>query len=498
MSMFNTLYSRLALVLFLLVCLISLAFVLLARFANLHYQQELTQKLNSDLARNLVAESRLLQKRQVNRTALRAVFHALMMINPRIEVYLLDPKGHILAYSAPREKIRRTQVALGPLKRFLSGGTYPILGDDPRDPNVTKVFSVAPVRNAGRLEGYLYVILGGEHYDNVTEMLAGSYILRISTLGLAASLLVALVAGLLLFAWLTRRLTRLSRTLQTFTADNGGAGVRYPLPARARDEIDQLGGHFNALADRIEAQVTALKANDAQRRALVANVSHDLRTPLASLHGYLETLLMKDAHLDAAQRRHYLEIATGHSQQLARLVAELFELATLEAADTVAHPETFSLAELVQDGVSKFQLAARQRGVSVVAQLGAGPAYIHADIGMIQRVLDNLIDNALQHTPEGGCVVVSLVEADDGGQGEVRVSVRDTGAGIPAEDLPYIFDRAYRLQKSRTGEAGHAGLGLAIARRILEIHGGTLHADSQPGRGTAITFALPVPGLGPV
>lgn len=487
--MFKTLYSKLAVGLFAVVCLIGLALALLVRFSSELYQQELAQKLNSDLARNLVAESSLLSERQVNKAALKDVFHALMLINPSIEVYLLDKEGRILAYSAPAAKIKRSEVDTAPIRDFVAGRRdYPILGDDPRDARGRKVFSVAPVRNDGRLEGYLYVILGGEQYDNVTDMLRGSYILRLTAGGLGASLVVALLAGLVLFALLTRRLRRLTHAIQAFGSGNyRDVAARYPLHSDRGDEIDELGRHFNAMADRIGEQFSELQRNDAQRRELVANVSHDLRTPLASLHGYLETLLMKGENIGPEERRRYLQIASGHSEHLAKLVEELFELAKLDSYDAVLHSEAFSLSELAQDAVIKYQLMAKRRGVTLSAGLGEGAPFAQGDIGLMQRVLDNLIENAIRHTPAGGQVIVSVTPSGD----HVRLEVRDTGCGIAPEEIPHIFDRFYRLQKSRATGGGHAGLGLAIARRILELHGSDIATHSELNVGTTFSFELP-------
>ena len=494
MIVFKTLYSKLAVTLFAVICLIGVALFMLVRWSSEMYQQELAQKLNHDLARNLVSESALLNQRRINRAALQDVFHALMLINPSIEVYLLDPTGRILAYSAPHEKIKRMRVAMGPIRGFLGGAMdYPILGDDPRNPAGRKVFSVAPVRADGRVEGYLYVILGGQQYDNVTQMLRGSYILRIGAWGIGASLLAALAAGLLLFALLTRRLRRLSGAIQSFSDGHyDDASARYAVGDGRGDEIDRLGHHFNVMADRIQSQLEVLRQNDTQRRELVANVSHDLRTPLASLHGYLETLLIKGNELSEEERKRYLEIAASHSEQLAKLVEELFELAKLDACAQPLHSEVFSLGELLQDVAVKSQLLAERKGVRIETDIQRDLPFVRGDIGMIQRVLDNLIENAVRHTPGGGRIIVAAHEQS----GRIGVRVTDTGCGIPPSELPHIFDRFYRLQKSRIEGSGNAGLGLAIAKRILELHGSRIAADSEPDVGTTIRFDLPARAAG--
>lgn len=222
------------------------------------------------------------------------------------------------------------------------------------------------------------------------------------------------------------------------------------------------------------------------RLDLIANVSHDLRTPLVSLRGYLEVLVSKGDSIPAAQRAAYLAIALRQSEHLTRLVDELFELAKLDFKGITLSREAFQLGELASDVLQKFQLAADERQVKLGVDAAVGLPRVDADLGLIERVFENLIGNALQHTPPGGSVMVRLADAG----GLVRAQIADTGAGIPAADLTRVFDRHWRAQPGGVGRG--AGLGLAIARRILELHGSTIVAESEPGAGTRFTFALGV------
>jgi len=225
------------------------------------------------------------------------------------------------------------------------------------------------------------------------------------------------------------------------------------------------------------------------RRELVANVSHDLRTPLASLHGYLETLVLKGDRLDPAERRRYLEIAARHSGKLGRRVTELFELSKLDACDVRLQRERFSPAELVQDVVQKFQLQSERTGVELATERRGDLPFVDADIGLVERALENLLGNAIRHTPGGGRVTVCV----DTAAGNARIVVSDTGPGIATDELDSVFDRFYRGRNGESSGEG-AGLGLAIAKRIVELHGGTIRADSPPGEGAVLSFTLPLAG----
>jgi signal transduction histidine kinase len=413
----------------------------------------------------------------------------LMVINPAIEVYLLDPAGKILAFAAPHGKVKRGAVNLEPVQHFLEGNSaLPVLGDDPRDRERQKVFSAAPVMQGDSLQGYLYVILGGESYENVAHMLQDSYVMKLNAGVVVSGLVGALLLAILFFNVLTRRLTGLTRAMDRFRR-TGQVPVLESAPARG-DEVDQLRLSFEEMARRIGEQMVRLQETDRLRRELVADVSHDLRTPLASLQSHLETLRIKEAELDEEDKRRYLEIAVQNIAHLGTLVNKLFELAKLDANEVRPECEPFALPELVQDVVHKFQLRAEQQGIELQHDVAnTAIPFVLADIGLIERVLDNLLDNALRHTPSGGTVTISLFPATD----HVTVQVRNTGQGISERDLPYVFDRFYKGSRNVRSRGG-AGLGLAIVQRILELHGSVIHADSQHTADTTFTFNLPSGG----
>jgi signal transduction histidine kinase len=489
--MFKSLYSKLAAVLTGLFCLVGISFLAVTMFSTEMYQQEVNQRLNLRLAEHIVSEKLLIKENRVNREALAEIFHMLMVINPGIEIYLVDPEGKILAFSAPKGKVMRDRVDLRPIRKLLSGAVkLPLLGDDPRDTRGRKVFTAARIPGHGRLEGYLYVILGGEVYDSVVHKLKRSYILQISGWMIAASLFFALVAGLLLFALLTGRLRRLAHAVDAYKGKQTPKLSELPVlqGGNAGDEIDRLASTFKRMAERIEEQMEKLRQSDALRSELIANVSHDLRTPLSTLQGYIETLLLKEKDLSEEERKNYLETAIRHCERLGKLVSELLELAKLDSNEISLRPEAFHPGELVQDVVQKFQLKAKDKGLHLMTRLNKDLPFVKADIGLIERALENLIENAIHYTPSGGSISLILTPDEE----TVSIEVKDTGTGIPAEELPHIFHRFYQLDKSRKGGPDHSGLGLAITRKILELHDRSIEVESLVNAGTTFTFKLPL------
>lgn len=484
----RTLYGKLSVALVAIVLAIAVLYAVLTVFATRHHLQVTEQRLNRDLARDLVADRNLVEEGRINESALKEMFHDYMTINPSIEIYLIDLAGNILSFSADPGVVERKRVSLGPVHAFLSGDdAYPLLGDDPRSHDGQKAFSVTPVPSDEEPEGYLYVVLLGERVDSIAALLHTSFIARYSGLALIVSVVVGSLAGLVVLRAMTRRLRRLTDHIDRFRA--GGFRTFEPFATAGSgggDEIAQLGRAYDEMAARIGEQLDALEKTDTLRREMVAHVSHDLRTPLATLHGYVETLKLKDSELEPAERERYLAVALDQSERLRRLVGDLFELAKLDAHEQMPACESVSLAELASDIAQKFQLEAQRNGSTIEIDAGEGVPMVNADIALVERVLENLIDNALSHSPDGGAIRIPVVSNGD----SVRVTVSDSGPGIDPEHLPRVFDRFYQAGNTHRGTA-HAGLGLAIAKRIVELHGARLEVESTVGQGAAFSFQLP-------
>jgi signal transduction histidine kinase len=480
---FRSFYWKLSAVFLIVLTLVGTAYIFLTFSSTGKYFAETNQRLNASVAQHIVDDIQLFPDGKPNLKAMNDLFHSVMVVNPSVEVYLLDAEGKILTFDAPKEKVKLTSVSLEPIHEFLaSGGKKYVLGDNPRDMHKPKVFSAAPATMNGMVYGYIYVILGGETYDSIAERIRESYILTLGLRGLLVSLVAAGVIGLVALAFVTRKLRRMTASVKAFKEGDYSQRVT----TTSNDELDQLGSAFNEMAATIQSNVEELSKADALRRELIANVSHDLRTPLASVQGYIETVMMKDETLTAEERLQYLKTIFTSTERLSKLVQELFELSKLEAKQSQPKPEPFSMPELVNDLTMKFAPQAEASGISISADVPKNIPLVNGDIGMIERAMQNLIENAIAYTPRGGQVKVVLQQRNR----KVQTQVEDTGVGIAEKDIPLIFNRFYQARTRKNSNAG-AGLGLAITKKILEAHGEDIRVESRVHVGTKFVFELP-------
>lgn len=456
------------------------------RSSDLH-EMEVVQSLSKSLADHIAHRTTLMDANGLRPDAVRQLFGQLMMVNPSVEVYLLDNQGRIRGDDAPAGHVKREKVDLAPIRRFIAGDALPILGDDPRSVDGKKVFSAAPLQLNGQPpSGYIYVVLLGEAHDALAARVAASSVLRTTLWSMALVALLGLVAGLTAFGLITRPLRRLTEAMRRFDAEgepDTQPSVPHSAPAGERDEIAVLETTFAQMAKRIGDQWRALTRQDQQRRELIANISHDLRTPLTSLHGYLETLSLKVDTLGEPERARYLAIALAQSVKVGRLAQALFELARLEHGNVQPVLEQFSLVDLVQDVFQKFELQAEARQIRLQAGIPPRLPNVCADLGMIERVLTNLLDNAIRHTPAEGAIDIDLAFKD----GKVEVRVSDTGPGIPAAQREGLFERPFNASGAHRG----GGLGLLIVQRMLQLHHSQIRLLDRPGTGTTFCFELP-------
>ena len=312
-------------------------------------------------------------------------------------------------------------------------------------------------------------------------MFASQHDLTLATVLLVFSTGIAVMVGLFLSETITTRIQQLN-TAAGLVAQ-GQLSTR--LAVTGRDEMASLARSFNAMLAQLEAAEQKKAGVEMLRRDLVAWVGHDLRTPLTSIRAIIEALADGLVEDDATRLR-YLRTAQADIEALSHLIDDLFEMSQIDAGGLRMDLEPGDIADLVSDSLERFSEQARQKDVRLEGHISPQVGRVMMDEKRIGRVFTNLIANALRHTPAGGVIQVSVDRSEAG----LVVSVQDSGEGIRAEDQPYVFERFYRGEKSRNRSTGGAGLGLAIAKGIVEAHGGKIGIESQPGQGTKVWFTL--------
>ncbi len=486
----NRLFLKLSAILLLVFVLVGGAYVAISGYIAEDYVGEINQRLYGDIAGHTVKEVTPLVDGVVDTAAIQEIMHSMMVINPSVEVYLLEPDGKIVTYLAPDKTMELRQVNLTPILEFIAADPADrpyLIGDDPRHKTKCNPFSAAEIRNAaGELEGYVYIILGGDKQAAVVASLSSSYMGKLGGILFAFSLLAAFGKSLLALRYLTRNLRNIERTVHRF--EEGDYAAR--IPTDGSGEFADIATTFNAMATRIDQNIDEIKSVDKLRRELIANISHDLRTPLAIIQGFVETLLMKNDTMAAGEREKHLNTVYNSTDRLSGLVGQLFEYSKLEARQIEPRKEAFDVGELAQDVAHKFTFLAKSKNIEIRLEMPDRLPRIFADLGLVERVLNNLMDNALKFTPAGGQVLLKM-RAD---HNQVQVTVADTGPGIPESELPFLFDRYRKGERTAAGGNAGAGLGLAIVKKILELHDQSIEIRSKVREGTSFVFGLPLVG----
>jgi two-component system sensor histidine kinase BaeS len=302
--------------------------------------------------------------------------------------------------------------------------------------------------------------------------------------GLALLGIGSMAAALVIFRPARTRLRSLEQAARAL--GDGQTDVR--ADERGGDEVAALAHAFNQMANELGERATALAAADRARRQLLADVSHELMTPLTAIRGYTQTLAMPALSVDPATRTRYFDIVDQETYKLEEIIGDLLELAKLEGGGATLNLEEVRVAELFGRVADRHAPTLQARGITLDVEAPDDLA-LEGDLQRLEQALQNIASNAIRHTPDGGRVELRA----EGLDAEVRITVRDTGPGIPAEHLPHIFDRFYKVDASRTtsGAASGSGLGLSIVRAIVERHGGRVTAANAAGGGALFAIGLP-------
>lgn len=480
-----------------------LAVVACVLYAFMRFEHETTfQRANAFLERVTANYADLLDLQQRQPEEFRSWLRGLVLYEPDTQLYLLAGDGTVLVSTGEAKLAPGFKVALAPVRvaaeaaRTGASVGY-VMGDDPERMDEDAVVAARPIRRAvirndEGAAGWLYLVchkadLPASRWEALRRSFALPALVLIGAIVALTTLFAALV-----IAAVTRPLRRLTEAVSALSArglDEGAAVATLPPPTR--DEFGQLTAAFSMMLDTLRRQWSALRRLDHFRREGVANLSHDLRSPLTATAACLETLEGRWSGADPEDRR-LLGMALRNTRNAARLVQSLGDLAQLDEPEFRLAREPIDLGELLGDIGQRFGPKAADAGVTLTVQNppdGAPAPIASVDIELFERAVANLIDNALKYCPRGAALTLAAEVSDDA----VEVSAADTGPGIAEADQPHLFDRHYQSRQSvapATGEGGK-GLGLAIVKRIAELHGGAVSVRSAPGRGTCVTLRLP-------
>ncbi len=297
--------------------------------------------------------------------------------------------------------------------------------------------------------------------------------------------IISIMSLLLLLRWWAYRMRRL-RNLQQVVKEFQQGDESARVIVSANDELSYLEDAYNKLADQVVAGNEAILRNDVLRRELIANISHDLRTPATALRGFAETLTSDSIELSDNEKLQCLNSIIRSAKSLEALINDLFELTKLDAKIKVPTMSVFRINEWLDQVSANFSVKAKERGIKLIFESHSSEAKVYGDLELLERAVSNIIGNAINYTPENGEVKIITYQREN----SYWVEIKDSGIGIPKEHLPHIFERFKRVDSDRSRKTGGVGLGLAIAKKILDLHDSSISVESQLGQGTSVSFDL--------
>ena len=409
--------------------------------------------------------------------------HDMMAVNRAIEVYLLDENGFVLHsvvldHSDASEEIK--QVDLIPIHKFINNKEEYILGNDPKNISEKKIFSAASFESNGKV-GYIYILLASHDFEQVCNSLFKSYFSKLTTTTIIITTLLSLTIGCLSIFLISKSLLIIIHHVNKFKEGN----LQSRIPEKSTSNLSILATTFNEMADTISYHIEEIKSINTFKKELIANISHDLRTPLTIIRGYAETLNEDKILITDENRQEFLKIIEKSTLILSDLVNQLYEYSNLDTKRLPIKKTIFNLPQLVNEIASRYGIISKQKKVNiqVVCKLYKNQ-FVLADKLLIERVIQNILDNALKFTPKYGNIVLLL----ENNKERAVIRIKDSGLGITKTEIDSIFDRWYTSGDTTESK----GLGLAISKKIIELHGTHLMIYSEgKNKGSEFMFSLP-------
>ncbi|MEO8712588.1 MAG: HAMP domain-containing sensor histidine kinase [Parafilimonas sp.] len=480
-----SIFQRITILVFALITLLGVLFVGLTYYATNHYHLASTQLLNKDVAANIAQFASPYDGTEINKRRADSIFKNVMIISPSAEVYFLDTTGNVLDFYGPTKDIKLWKVALKNIDKYIaSKGQEYIKALDPRDPAYPKIFSAAEVRNGSKKYGYIYVILGSNEYRTVSDMLFSSHVSNLAIKAFCFIIIVSILFSLLYIKRIQKSFQSMIGVLEKFK--NGDYTARFAI--KDNDELAPVSLAFNKMADLLTYNINQLKLSENERKDFIANISHDLRTPLSIARGYAETLQIKkqDGSITFREQDDFLQMILKKTLQVEHMVSHLFEISKMQSPEFKISKEPFVLSEIIQETVNTFQLKAAAKNEILKCTQCEYHVWINADVNLMERVIQNLVDNAVKYTPENGIIQVGLSVEDN----KLIFTIQNPGLSLPADLLEWI-NTPVKNDEQNIHLPGKSGLGLAIVKKILYLHNASLKASSQNNLNT-FTFSMTI------
>ena len=451
------------------------------------FYSETTQQLNANIATHLVEEkfkndSPFLDNGTINKNLFDDLMHDMMAVNRAIEVYLLNEKGEII-YSVILEHSENDKnvkfIDLKPIKKFIKSSQSYVLGDDPRDKHNKKIFSAAYFKKNGHT-GYIYIILASQKYQQICETLFTQFFFDLSVRSTLITILSAIIIGWLSIWFLTGNL----RTIIYYVNKFKEGDLSSRIPNAISSDLSILALTYNNMAETIECNIEHINEVNQFRKELIADIAHDLRTPLTAIKGYIETLQMKE-NITVKDRFFFMSIIEKSASHLGNMINELFEYTKFEAKKVIVKKEFFSITDLVMDLQKRYNLLSKSKGIELSVEVKHIIRPIYGDVLLIERAIQNIIENAIKFTPENGKVNIRILDRN---KENVILKITDTGAGISKLEKEHIF-KSY-TQFNDVNKNKGIGLGLSIVKKIMELHQTHLKVSNEKNNGTCFEFSL--------
>ncbi len=474
--------SHISVLVFSLITIVCLLFMGIGYFSTSNFHEASMQLLNKDVAAHIARFTSPFTEKGIDKKKADSVFYDAMVLSPSAEVYFLDTVGKVIAYHADENNVNQWILPLDNIKKLIaSQGKEYIKSTDPRDPANPKVFSAAEVYNGSQLLGFIYVILGSN--KNVTRMLYNSYF---NGLIIKVFFIIILLSILFSFFYINRfqkSFNYMLGILEKF--QNGDFEARFPV--NKNGELEPVTTAFNKMADLLVYNIDKITQSEKERKDFIANISHDLRTPLSVARGYTETLLIKnEKEISPQEEKEYLQLVYKKMLQVEYMVTQLFQLSKMESVAFVPKKEPFIFSEVVQEIIHESFSTAKEKNISIDNSNTEDVSWVFGDIAMMERLIQNLMVNAIKYTPQNGSIKISLTT-----QGSTLIfNIQNSGTNLSRQMMDWFNNSSD--QNLLSNRPANTGLGLVIVKKILQLHQFKYELVSAGDSGNIFVIYIPI------